>query len=122
MTPGTSAHAVLAVRGAQTGAQSVGGSVASGTSDGNASNDSSSATVNVTPAAAVPKECVVPPLKGLTKKGASKLLKAFNCALGKVTTKRKPRRGRPRVSSSKPKAATRAPAGTKVAITLKRLR
>jgi hypothetical protein len=122
VAPGTPAQAVLAVRGTQAGAQSVNGSAASGTPDANAANDSGSATVTVTPAAAPPKECVVPPLKGLTRNGASKLLKAFSCRLGKVTTKRKPKRGRLRVSAQKPRAATRAPAESKVAITLKRVR
>jgi hypothetical protein len=122
IAPGTPAQAVLAVRATQLGAQTVTESVASSTSDPNGANDSSSATVAVSAAAPAPERCVVPPLKGLTRKGAARLLKAFNCALGKVTTKRKPRRGKLRVSSSKPTAAARAPAGTKVAITLKRVR
>jgi len=122
VTPGTPARAVLAVRGTQAGAQSVSGTAASATPDANAANDSAAAAVTVTAAAQTPPQCVVPPLKGLTKKGASKLLTAFNCKLGKVTTKRKPRHGRLRVSAQKPKAATRAPAGSKVAITLRRVR
>jgi hypothetical protein len=124
VAPGVPAYSVLAVRGTQAGAQSISGSVASATSDANAANDSAGAMVTVTapPPAPVVAQCVVPPLKGLTKSGASKLLKAFDCRLGKVTTKRKPKRGRLRVSTQRPKAATRAAAGTKVAITLKRVR
>jgi Domain of unknown function DUF11 len=121
VAPGAPANAVLAVRGIQPGAQPVAASVASSTPDADAGNDGASATIAVTAAPPPPERCVVPPLRGLTRKGARKLLKAFSCALGKVTVKRKPRHGRLRVRSSRPRAASRAAAGTKVAITLKRV-
>jgi hypothetical protein len=122
---GATANAVVVVRGARTGAAAVSARVASSSTDPNAANDVATGTVTVTsaPAAAV-RECVVPPLKGLTRTGASRLLRTFGCTLGKVTTRkaRKGARGTPRVVSSSPKAGTRRAQGSRVALTLARPR
>lgn len=119
LAPGTTGTMVVAARAVGHGDQVVTMAGSSGTQL--ASADTSTATITITDAPAS-TDCVVPPLKGLTRKAAGTLLKAFRCGLGKVTKKRKPRHGALRVSAQKPKAGTRAPAGAKVSITLRRRR
>jgi hypothetical protein len=64
-------------------------------------------------------ECVVPKLKGLPTSFAKKLLKAANCALGKVTKKKvKKRRQIGTVLSQKTPAGTHKAKGSKVAVTV----
>ena len=64
-------------------------------------------------------QCTVPKLKGLTLAFAKKLLKAANCALGKVTKKNvRKRRQVGTILSQKTRAGTHKPKGTKVAVTV----
>lgn len=69
----------------------------------------------MTPAPAPPARCIVPKLRGSTLHGAKVKLRRVHCRLGKVTQKPS-RRLRGRILSSKPKAGSRRPAGTKVAV------
>jgi beta-lactam-binding protein with PASTA domain len=64
---------------------------------------------------------VVPRLKGLPVAFARKLLKAANCALGKVTRKTATKRRLVgKVLSQKRKAGTTLPKGTRVGVTVGR--
>jgi hypothetical protein len=64
-------------------------------------------------------QCIVPKLKGLPTAFAKKLLKAANCALGKVTkTKVRKRSQVGKVLSQKTRAGTTHAKGTKVAVTV----
>jgi hypothetical protein len=64
-------------------------------------------------------QCVVPGLKGLPVGFAKKLLKAADCALGKVTKKKtRKRRQVGKVLSQKTRAGTTLAQGTKVAVTV----
>jgi hypothetical protein len=121
LAPGSTGTMVVAARAVGHGEQVVSMGGSSGTQAAPSQTGAATATITITDAPPS-SDCVVPPLKRLTRKSASKLLKAFRCSTGKVSTKRKPKRGKLRVSSQKPKAGTRAPAGTKVAITLRRVR
>jgi hypothetical protein len=63
--------------------------------------------------------CVVPKLKGKTLAKAKKLLVKAHCKLGKVI-KKKGTGKKGTVVSSRPAAGTRAPAGTKIALVVRR--
>ena len=66
-------------------------------------------------------QCVVPRLKGLTTAFAKRLLKAANCALGKVTKKKVRKRSQVgKVLSQKTRAGQTRAKGTKVAVTVGR--
>ena len=68
-----------------------------------------------------PKQCIVPALKGLPVSFAKRLLKATNCALGKVTKKKTTKRSRiGRVMSQKTKAGSALADGTKINVTVGR--
>jgi hypothetical protein len=79
------------------------------------------ATVTIAVGVAAAQPCTVPKLKGDSLSKARKALTKAHCKLGKVT-KPKVKKGHkaPKlvVASSKPKAGTKHPAGTKVAVTL----
>ena len=62
--------------------------------------------------------CVVPHLSGLTTGQASSKLKSAGCKLGKVTHKHSSSVHKGHVISSSPKAGSKRPAGTKVAVVL----
>jgi hypothetical protein len=74
-------------------------------------------TTNTTTTSSAPK-CKVPKLKGKTLTKAKAALKKAHCKLGKVTKKKGSSSLRGKVVSSKPKAGTVKPAGTKVALVL----
>ncbi len=128
LAPGASANAVLVVRGVKAGAVASSASVATATTDPVAGNNTASANLTVTAVTAVTAGaavaapgCVVPPLKGLTRSAAGKLLRTFGCATGKVTTRKKPRsRKAARVVSFTPRAGTRRDRGAKVSLVLAR--
>ena len=64
---------------------------------------------------------IVPSLKGLTASFAKRLLKAANCALGKVTKKKTTKhRQVGKVMSQKTRAGTALAEGTKVNVTVGR--
>jgi hypothetical protein len=66
-------------------------------------------------------QCVVPKLKGLPTSFAKKLLKAANCALGKVTKKKVRKRSQVgKVLSQKTRAGRTLARGTKIAVTIGR--
>ena len=68
-----------------------------------------------------PPQCIVPKLKGLPLAFAKRLLKAANCALGKVTRKKARRRSQVgKVLSQKTRAGTTGPQGTKVPVAVGR--
>ena len=67
------------------------------------------------PPAASTRRCVVPKLKGLTLRKAKARLKRARCRLGKVTRRRSPRKVG-KVLSQRPKAGTRRPLNSKVAV------
>jgi hypothetical protein len=72
-----------------------------------------------TPTATTPpsvKTCTVPRLRGRTLKAARRALKAAGCATGRVTKGK----GGKRVARQSVRAGARVPAGTKVALTLKK--
>jgi beta-lactam-binding protein with PASTA domain len=62
------------------------------------------------------KRCVVPRLKGKKLAAAKTALKRAHCAVGKVTKTASSKIAKGKVISSKPKAGTAHPAGTKVAL------
>jgi hypothetical protein len=128
---------VVVVQTASVGSFVVGAAVSSSGVDAVAANNTATAnvvaspvpttpaggqgTTTTTPAApAVPKICVVPPLKGLTETKARSLITTFGCKLGKVTKRKIKRHTRPRlgVVSFSPKLGTRAKLGTKVNLTI----
>jgi hypothetical protein len=80
---------------------------------------SSGATTVCSGASCAPKprpKCDVPKLKGKTLAQARTALRKAHCALGKV---KKPKHGRHLVvSATKPRAGTKLPSGSKVAVTL----
>lgn len=68
-----------------------------------------------------PPQCIVPALKGLQVPFARRLLKAANCALGKVTRKKTAKRGQVgKVTGQRTKAGRTLPRGTKVNVTVGR--
>jgi len=68
-----------------------------------------------------PKQCVVPKLRGLPVSFAKRLLKAANCAMGRVTRKRATKRGQVgKVVSQRTKTGTTLDAGAKVNVTVGR--
>jgi serine/threonine-protein kinase len=64
----------------------------------------------------VAPRCVVPRLKGKKLAAAKKALRKAHCAVGKVTKRRAGVRLRGKVLSSKPRAGSKRPAGTRVAL------
>jgi subtilisin family serine protease len=85
------------------------------------SAESTAVTVSLTTAAIPPAaKCVVPKLKGKTKKKAAKALEAADCSLGKVKKPKKKGKGKLVVSKQSPAAGTELAEGAAVKITLKR--
>lgn len=75
----------------------------------------------VTETVPAPKQCIVPALKALPVAFARRLLKAANCALGRVAKKRTTKRNRVgKVMSQKIKPGTALAAGAKVNVTVGR--
>jgi hypothetical protein len=65
------------------------------------------------------EQCTVPDLRGLTTSFAGRLLKAANCALGKVTKKAtKKKRQVGTITAQKTKAGTKLGKGSKIAVTV----
>jgi PASTA domain len=62
--------------------------------------------------------CVVPKVKGLSEKAASKAIKKAGCKLGNVSKSHSKKVAKGKVISSKPKAGSKKPAGTKVALVI----
>jgi hypothetical protein len=60
--------------------------------------------------------CVVPKVTGLTESAAAKRIKKAGCKVGKVTKKHSSKVHKGDVISSKPRAGTKEPTGTKVAL------
>jgi hypothetical protein len=78
-------------------------------------------TETVTQTVPAPVQCVVPALRGLQLPFARRLLKAANCALGRVTKKRaKKRKQAGKVMSQKVKPGQTRAAGAKIAVTVGR--
>jgi hypothetical protein len=68
------------------------------------------------PAASTAPRCVVPKLKGKKLAAAKKALKKAHCAVGKVTKRNSGARRSGRVLSSKPRAGSKRPGGTRVVL------
>jgi hypothetical protein len=83
------------------------------------SAESTAVTVSLN-GAPIPVKCVVPKLKGKTKKQAEKALEAANCRLGKVKKPKKKGKGKLVVSKQSPAAGTELAEDSAVKITLKR--
>lgn len=109
---------VVVVKGTQVGAQAFSASVAGSTADPNPANNSVPGTVTVEQR--VPLVCTVPSLKGLSRAFAKKLLAATHCKLGKVTRHKAKKGKRGTVIRQAKKAKSVLPAGSKVAVTLKK--
>jgi IPT/TIG domain/PASTA domain len=70
-------------------------------------------------AAAIPPQCVAPNLKGKRLKAARKRAAKSKCRIGKVTKLEGTTAKSGKVVKQKPKAGKSAPAGTKIAVTLR---
>jgi hypothetical protein len=70
--------------------------------------------------AAAPKPCVVPRLKGRRLRKARRMLKAANCALGRVRRRKARRRKVGRVVAQRPRPGRVRPPGTEVRVVVGR--
>jgi hypothetical protein len=66
------------------------------------------------------KQCVVPKLRGKRLPAAKRALRQAHCTIGRITRRRSSAVRRGKVISSRPKAKSRRPAGTKVALAVSR--
>jgi len=120
LASGETTTVTLLVSAAAPGTYAVSGVGSSSGSDNNAADNG--ATANVTFASALGKfpACTVPPLKGLPRAFAKRLLGAAGCKLGKVTRKKARTGKRGSVIKQGTKAGTVLPFGATVQVTVRR--
>jgi hypothetical protein len=92
-----------------------------GTADYDAGDAAQSFAVARAPAPGpAKKQCVVPKLRGKRLSAAKRALRKAHCGVGHITRRRSSTVRKGKVITTKPKAGSRRPAGTKVALALSR--